>query len=99
MATSSTFAEFLRSGRERAGLTQAALAEKCGLTGSYISLLESGKKPAPSDRVVKRLASVLSLDAGAALEVAHLERAPEDIRRTLERLRKQALREQELRER
>ena len=36
------FAGFLRGAREKAGLTQAALAGKCGLTGSYISLLESG---------------------------------------------------------
>jgi len=99
MSASTTFADFLRAGREQAGLTQAALAAKCRLTGSYISLLESGKKPAPSDRVVKRLAAALSLPPEEALEVAHIDRAPEDLRRALERLRGQAMREQLLRER
>lgn len=93
------FADFLRAAREKAGTTQAALAAACGLTGSYISLLESGRKPAPSDRVVRRLASALSLDPAEALEVAHLDRAPDDLRRTVDRLRSQAAREIALRER
>ena len=74
MATTSDFAAFLRQAREKAGLTQSALADKCHLTGSYISLLESGKKPAPSDRV------------------------PDDLRNAMERMRKQVLREQALRQ-
>lgn len=99
MAAHTTFAEFLRSAREKAGLTQAALASRCGLTGSYISLLESGRKPAPSDRVVKDLAEALSLSPDTALEVAHFDRAPEDLRHALDRLRKQAARQQEMGER
>lgn len=99
MAALETFADYLRKARERSGLTQAALAAKCRLTGSYISLLESGKKPAPSDGVVKRLATALSLAAEEALQIAHLDRAPEDLRRALDRLRTQASRERELRER
>ena len=99
MAAHPTFAEFLRAAREKAGITQAALAARCRLTGSYISLLESGRKPAPSDRVVKHLAEALDLPAGSALEVAHLDRAPEDLRRALDRLRKDAVRHQEWGER
>lgn len=99
MSAPPTFAEFLRSARERSGQTQATLAEKCRLTGSYISLLESGKKPAPSDRVVRRLAAALGLDAEEALQVAHIDRAPDDLRRALDRLRSQAARERDLRER
>lgn len=93
------FPGFLRSAREKAGLTQAALAEACGLTGSYISLLESGRKPAPSDRVVRKLASALRLEEAEALSVAHLDRAPEDLRRSVERLVRQAALEREMRER
>lgn len=99
MPTLPPFAEFLRGAREASGLTQAALAGECGLTGSYISLLESGRKPAPSDRVVKRLAEALSLSPEAALEVAHFDRAPEDLRRALDRLRKEAARQREMGER
>ena len=99
MAALETFSDYLRKAREKSGLTQAALAGRCRLTGSYISLLESGKKPAPSDGVVKRLAAALSLAADEALQIAHLDRAPEDLRRALDRLRTQAAREREMRER
>lgn len=99
MADTPRFAAYLKEARSRAGLTQAGLAARCGLTGSYISLLESGRKPSPSDPVVRRLAASLGLDGTEALQVAHLDRAPEDLRRTVERLRRQARRERELRER
>jgi transcriptional regulator with XRE-family HTH domain len=99
MAALESFADYLRKAREKSGQTQAALAARCRLTGSYISLLESGKKPAPSDGVVKRLAAALSLAAEEALQIAHLDRAPEDLRRALDRLRTQAARERDLRER
>jgi len=98
MALAGRFAVLLREGREAAGLSQAALAARCRLTGSYISLLESGSKPPPSDRVVRRLATALGLDADRALEVAHLERAPADLRRALESLRRRERIERELRE-
>ena len=99
MAYVGKFAALLRDGREAAGLTQAALAERCHLTGSYISLLESGSKPPPSDKVVLRLARALSLDAQALLEVAHLDRAPADLRKAHEALRRRERIEREMRER
>jgi transcriptional regulator with XRE-family HTH domain len=99
MADTPRFADYLKEARARAGLTQAGLAARCRLTGSYVSLLESGRKPSPSDPVVRRLAAALGLDEAGALQVAHLDRAPEELRRTVERLRRQARRERELRER
>ncbi|MHC4924831.1 MAG: helix-turn-helix domain-containing protein [Planctomycetota bacterium] len=96
---SKRFAAILRKARERSGLTQAALSDKCGLTGSYISLLESAKKPAPSDKVVRRLAEILSLDPERVLRVAHLDRAPKDLRTSVQRLRRQASIERQMRER
>ena len=93
------FSMYLKSARERKGLTQSVLAGLCRLTGSYISLLESGRKPAPSDSVVRRLAAALDLPAEDALHVAHLDRAPEELRRAVDRLRTQAARERDLRER
>jgi transcriptional regulator with XRE-family HTH domain len=92
-----SFSGRLLAARRRAGLTQAALAERCGLTGPYISLLESGRKPAPSDEVVRRLATVLGEDRASLLETAHLDRAPEDLRRTVRHLRRQAELERERR--
>jgi len=93
------FPAYLRKAREKSGLTQAAVATACGLTGSYISLLESGRKPAPSDRVVRKLASALDLDVEEALRTAHLDRAPRDLRADVDRLRRQAAMERDLRER
>jgi len=80
-------------------MTQAALAERCALTGSYISLLESARKPAPSDRVVRKLAAALRVEEDEALRVAHLDRAPPELRSTVERLRREAAMERTLRER
>ena len=67
------FATYLKRKRESAGLTQVELAGKVGLTGSYISILESRKKPPPSDTVLKRLARALEVGEDEILEVAHLD--------------------------
>ena len=75
------FAALLKEERGRAGLLQAELALKARLTSAYVSLLESGKKPPPSDRVLRRLAEALGTDPGRLLEVAHLEKLPSDVRR------------------
>jgi len=47
--------------REYRGLTQAALAEKVGITKSYVSQIEAGKKPG-SIAVLRRVATVLAVD-------------------------------------
>ncbi len=51
------FGETLKALREKAGVSQNQLGDKTGLTGSYFCMLESGKKPAPSDEVVKKIAA------------------------------------------
>lgn len=43
----SNFGERLRAARERLGITQDSLGKSWDLTGNYIYLLESGKKPFP----------------------------------------------------
>jgi transcriptional regulator with XRE-family HTH domain len=74
------FGEVLKALREKAGISQNQLGEKTGLTGSYFCMLESGKKPAPSDDVVKKIAKELETDEKELLEIAHLDRAPRDIK-------------------
>jgi transcriptional regulator with XRE-family HTH domain len=93
------FATVLKSARERSGLTQVQLARSCDLTGSYISLMESGRRPPPSDDVVRRLAEVLAIPEEELLRHAHMERAPGELRDTVMRLREQARKERTLRER
>lgn len=71
----------LKSFRERAGLKQSELAEKVGVTGPYISLLESGKRPPPADEVTLRIEKALEMVPKTLLRLAHIARTPEDIRR------------------
>ena len=75
------FSRALREHRVRAGLRQLELAEKVGVTGPYISLLENGKRPPPTDRVTLRIERALGVPKRALLQLAHIDRTPEDIRR------------------
>jgi transcriptional regulator with XRE-family HTH domain len=77
------FADFLKKARLAAGLSQAELASRAGLTGSYVCLLESRRRPAPSPEVASALARALGVDAPALREKAELSRAPEPLRRRL----------------
>jgi transcriptional regulator with XRE-family HTH domain len=80
------FAGLLIAAREKARLTQAFVAQAAGLTPSYLSFIENRKKPPPSDDVCRRLAEVLGLPARRLIEVAHLERAPETVRKRVRSL-------------
>lgn len=75
-----TFGEQLRQRRLQTQLQQAQLAGKVGVTASYISLLESGKRPPPSDEVTRSIERALGLAANDLVRLAHLERTPSDIR-------------------
>lgn len=58
-----TFGDRLRAYRQRAGLSQAELAERAGLTVSAISALERGVRTHPYPHTVRRLADALGLSA------------------------------------
>lgn len=81
-----TFGQSLRQARERAGVSQAVLARRAGMTAPYLSLLESGRRRPPSAARVERLARGLNLDPAPWLEQAALERSPAPIRRKVEAL-------------
>lgn len=83
-----TFAGILKEAREKTGLSQVELAQKVGLTGSYISILEARRKPPPSDPVIKKLAHALNVDTNRFLTIAHLERTPSDVRERVLKLTK-----------
>lgn len=68
---------FLAAWREFRGLTQEALAEKVGTTGSVISLLESGKRKL-SPKWLRRLAPELNTTPGFILDFSPDE-LPTDI--------------------
>ena len=71
-----SFGVQLRQYRERAGLTQEALAEQSGLTANAISALERGERQRPYAHTVQALANTLNLSADehAALLAARTPR-------------------------
>ncbi|MFC1976932.1 CARDB domain-containing protein [Chloroflexota bacterium] len=65
-----SFGVRLRELREQAGLSQAQLAGKVGVNFTYLSRIESGAKPPPSEKVILRLAKVLNADKDELLTLA-----------------------------
>ncbi|MCE7975328.1 MAG: XRE family transcriptional regulator [Leptolyngbya sp. PLA1] len=74
-ALAGTFGSLVREARLRAGLTQEALATRVGCAKSYLSVIESGHRPPPSDDVVRRLEEAMSLPEGVLRRKADLGRA------------------------
>lgn len=73
MGTTVSLSELLRGFRIRAGLTQAALAEKAGLSEQAISVLERGTRSRPRADTIRSLTAALGLgetEAGQFLAVA-----------------------------
>lgn len=69
------FGAQVREVRLRAGLTQEALAAKVGCAKSYLSVIEAGLRPPPSDDLVRRLEEALLLPDGVLRRKADLGRA------------------------
>lgn len=63
-----TLGQAIRAIREQAGLSQKELAAAVGIDQSYLSMIESGKRPNPGTRILARLAQALqvSMDELAA---------------------------------
>jgi phage repressor protein C with HTH and peptisase S24 domain len=76
-----SFAKALKQYRLKAKMRQADLAKKVGVTGPYISLLESEKRPPPTDRITLRVEKALGVPAKTLVRLAHIDRTPEDIRK------------------
>lgn len=57
---------------------QRALADKVGIDFTYLSKIENGKMPPPSEEVIVRLANELGADVDELLQLA--KKVPEDIK-------------------
>lgn len=66
------------------GLSLEELAHKSGVSKPYLSMIETGHLP--SDLKLKQIEETLQFRGGELLAHAHLERAPEDVRRMLRKL-------------
>lgn len=65
------FKENLKIARSKAGLTQKALAERAGISYSYITKLESGELCNPTYEILEALSDALRTPLGAAVSEAH----------------------------
>ena len=71
------FGERLRKLRKEASLSQSQLADKVGVSFTYLSKIESGAKPPPVEKVILRLAEVLDADSDELIALAG--KVPSDI--------------------
>lgn len=96
------FGNKLKELRKSAGLTLRELAEKVNVNFTYLSKIENGALPPPSEKVIKQLAEVLNFDKDELLTLAGI--IPSDIaeilqdRRTREKLRAEVTRRESRRE-
>ncbi|MGE0192572.1 MAG: helix-turn-helix domain-containing protein [Planctomycetota bacterium] len=93
------FAKALRQARLKAGLSQAELAAKVGLTGSYISQLESGQRRPLIPRRVEALCKAVGIPSGPLQEAAAMERSSPTIRKKLEGLDRERAKVRRVRDR
>jgi transcriptional regulator with XRE-family HTH domain len=59
----STLAEYLRTAREQAGISQRQLASRVGIHHSYLARLESGETANPAADLLQKIADVLEINS------------------------------------
>lgn len=57
------FGAYLKRKRNALGLNQRVFAKQVGISYSYISSLERGKRPAPSAKILKKIEKALKLNS------------------------------------
>jgi transcriptional regulator with XRE-family HTH domain len=82
------FGSRLRELRKKAGLTLRELARKINVDFTYISKLENGQLPPPSEQVISRLAEALGADREGLIQISG--RVPADIAGILKNQARQA---------
>ena len=68
------FGDFIKARRRALGLTQWEVADQTGVSNTYISALESGRKQAPPYAIVTALAACLDTNEAALWALARSER-------------------------
>ncbi|MCK5247505.1 helix-turn-helix transcriptional regulator [Candidatus Bipolaricaulota bacterium] len=68
------FGDKIKELRQKLGLTQWQVADRTGVSNTYISALESGRKPAPPHVIVTALAACLEISEEALWNLARAER-------------------------
>lgn len=66
----STFGERIKELREKHGISQRKFALALNITPTYMSKIERGEFPPPSEAVIKRMADMLHVDSDELLSYA-----------------------------
>lgn len=69
-----SFGKKIKDMRQELGLTQWQVADRTGVSNTYISALESGRKPAPPHAIVAALAACLKVSEEVLWSLARAER-------------------------
>ncbi len=83
------FGDRLRDRRLRLGLSLREAAERAGCTKGYLSLLERGKRGAPTERVLAGLERALEMEPGSLGEMVAMQTTPAVVREELAERREQ----------
>jgi transcriptional regulator with XRE-family HTH domain len=78
----SDFGQRVRDLRKERGLTQRDLAARIGLDFTYLSKIETGALPPPSEAAIARIADQLATSNDELLALAR--KVPSDLARTLQ---------------
>ena len=63
-------ARLIREARSATGLSQERIAEKAGISASYLAHIETNRTKSPDRRVLSRLAKALEVEVGPLLDAA-----------------------------
>lgn len=75
-----TFGEYMKKRRKEKGMTLLALGKKVGTGKGYLSGIESGSVPPPSEKFLRKLAKSLGEDETQFLILASYEKIPDSVR-------------------
>ncbi|NLE08905.1 MAG: helix-turn-helix transcriptional regulator, partial [Dehalococcoidales bacterium] len=65
-----SFGRTLKELREKAGMSQSELADELGISFTDLSKIENGIRPAPSEKLIYRLAEILHADSDELLAIS-----------------------------
>ena len=66
----SRFGDFIKQKRIELGLSLRDMESRTGISNAYLSMIESGKRPAPHPNKLKEIAIVLGIDLVELMKIA-----------------------------
>ena len=77
--------QIIRQKREAMDLTLHEVSRRIGFSKPYLSTIETGKiNNPPSDELLRKMEKILKFESGLLVHIAHMEKLPADVRKTVE---------------